>query len=146
MIDECAPNKQLISETLLTRFLMVASLPTAAVPKNKNILQRAPNYCIQKLRTPQVLGNFKTQISIQSANLSSSQSSTTQHWKALLDMIPLVGHLEVAEKRANLEPVDIHMRRQKWGWIGHTLRKDEKCNAMEWNPLISTGRLPARPR
>ena len=48
-----------------------------------------------------------------------------------------------------MEPVDVRMRRQKWGWIGHTLRKDEKCiarKAMEWNPLISAGRLPGRPR
>ena len=26
-------------------------------------------------------------------------------------------------QRANMEPVDVRMRRQKWGWIGHTLRK-----------------------
>ena len=48
-----------------------------------------------------------------------------------------------------MEPVDVRMRCQKWGWIGHTLRKDEKCiarKAMEWNPLISAGRLPERPR
>ena len=40
------------------------------------------------------------------------------------------------------------MRRQKWGWIGHTLRTDEKCiarKAKEWNPLISAGRLSGRP-
>ena len=69
----------------LDHFLMVATLRlrTAAVPKNKNIVQRAPNYCIEKLKTPQVLGNFNAQISIQSTNLSSSQISTTQHWAAV---------------------------------------------------------------
>ena len=48
-----------------------------------------------------------------------------------------------------MKPVDVRMRRQKWEWIGHTLREDEKCiarKAMEWNPLIRTGRLPGRPR
>ena len=48
-----------------------------------------------------------------------------------------------------MEHVDVRMRRQQWGWIGHTLCKDEKCiarKAMEWNPLISAGRLPGRPR
>ena len=43
-----------------------------------------------------------------------------------------------------MEPVDVRMRRQKCGWIGHTIRKDEKCIArktMEWNPLISAGRV-----
>ena len=64
-------------------------------------------------------------------------------------MTPLVGHLEVAEKRANMESVDVRMRRQKWRWIGHILRKDEKYIArktMEWNPLIRAERLPGRPR
>ena len=39
-----------------------------------------------------------------------------------------------------MKPVNVRMGRQKWVWIGHTLRKDEKCiarKAMEWNPLIS---------
>ena len=50
---------------------------------------------------------------------------------------------------ANMEPVDVCMRRQKWGWIVHTLRKNEKCiarKAMEWKPLISAGRLTGRSR
>ena len=49
--------------------------------------------------------------------------------------------------RVNKELVDIRVRRLKWGWIGPTLCKDEKCIArkvMEWNPLISSGRLPGR--
>ena len=48
-----------------------------------------------------------------------------------------------------MEPVDVRVKRQKWGWIGHTLRKDKKCiarKAMEWNTLISAGSLPGRPR
>ena len=41
------------------------------------------------------------------------------------------------------------MRHQKWRWIGHTIRKDEKYlvrKAMQWNPSISAGRQPGRPR
>ena len=41
-------------------------------------------------------------------------------------------------RRSNMEPVDVHMRRLKWGRIGYILRKHEKCiarKAMEWNPL-----------
>ena len=48
-----------------------------------------------------------------------------------------------------MEAVDVRMRRQKRGWIGHTLGKDKKCiarKAIEWNPLISAERLPGRPR
>ena len=48
-----------------------------------------------------------------------------------------------------MEPVDVLMRRQRWEWIGHNIRKDEKCiarKAMEWNPLLSAGRLPGRHR
>ena len=50
---------------------------------------------------------------------------------------------------AKMEPVDSLIRRQKWRWIGHTLRKDDSCiakKAMEWNP-VSAGSLPrGRPR
>ena len=28
-------------------------------------------------------------------------------------------------QRSEIEPVEIRIRRQKWAWIGHTLRKDE---------------------
>ena len=48
-----------------------------------------------------------------------------------------------------MEPVDVRMRRQKWRWIGHTLRKDVKSiarKAMEWNPLIGAERLSGRRR
>ena len=61
----------------LDQFLMVAMV--ADVPKNKNIVQRATNYCIERLKTPQVLGNFNAQISVLSTNLSSCQIGTTQH-------------------------------------------------------------------
>ena len=49
---------------------------------------------------------------------------------------------------ANMEPVNIMIRRQKWRWIGHTLRKDDSCiakKAMEWNPVAATGRSRGRP-
>ena len=40
------------------------------------------------------------------------------------------------------------IRRHKWGWIGHTLRKDEPSvarQAMQWNPLDGIGRKKGRP-
>ena len=46
-------------------------------------------------------------------------------------------------QRTNMEPVHVRKRRQKWGCIGHILRKDKKCNArkaMEWKSLISGGK------
>ena len=54
-------------------------------------------------------------------------------------------------QRANMECMRrmVPMISQKWEWIGHTLRKDEKYiarKAMKWNHLISAGRLPGRPR
>nr|KAG5714295.1 hypothetical protein BaRGS_018512 [Batillaria attramentaria] len=39
--------------------------------------------------------------------------------------------------RANQQPKDVQVKRRKWRWVGHTLRK-EPCNvtrqALEWNP------------
>ena len=39
--------------------------------------------------------------------------------------------------RANQPPMDVQVRKRKWRWIGHTLRK-APCNitrqALEWNP------------
>jgi hypothetical protein len=35
------------------------------------------------------------------------------------------------------EPIDIEIRRRKWGWIGHTLRRDVSTvsrQALDWNP------------
>ena len=46
-------------------------------------------------------------------------------------------------KMAGMHPVDNIINRQIWGWIGHTLCKDEQCiapQAMEWNPLDAIGR------
>ena len=66
----------------------------------------------------------------------------------LLFRQPNISNTELLQ-RANMEPVASRMRRQKWGLVGHTLRKNEKCitrKAMEWNHLISAGRLPGRPR
>ena len=40
-------------------------------------------------------------------------------------------------RRAGQEPVDYHIRRRKWGWIGHTLRKPTSSltrQALTWNP------------
>ena len=67
-------------ENSLDHFLKLAtlSLRTAAVPKNKHIVQRAPNYCIERLKTPQVLGNFSAQTQ-QATNLNSPQIGTTKH-------------------------------------------------------------------
>nr|KAG5703672.1 hypothetical protein BaRGS_002546 [Batillaria attramentaria] len=34
--------------------------------------------------------------------------------------------------------MDVQVRRRKWRWVGHTLRKEPGCNitrqALEWNP------------
>ena len=49
-------------------------------------------------------------------------------------------------QRANMEPVDIRMRRQKWGGLVTPFDKCIARKAMEWNPLIVAGRLPGRPR
>ena len=69
----------------LDHFLMVATLRlrTAVMPKNKNIVKRVSNYCIERLKSPQVLGNFNAQISQQATKLSSFQIGTTQHWGAV---------------------------------------------------------------
>ena len=41
-------------------------------------------------------------------------------------------------RRVEIETVESRIIRQKWAWIGHTLRKDEHSiprMAMEWNPF-----------
>ena len=46
-------------------------------------------------------------------------------------------------QRAEIEPVQMRIRRQKRAWIGHILRKDEDNiarMAMEWNPFDGLGR------
>ena len=48
-------------------------------------------------------------------------------------------------RRAEIEPVEIRIRRQKWVWIGRTLRKEEDSitrMAMEWHPFDDLGRAP----
>ena len=48
-------------------------------------------------------------------------------------------------RRAEIEPVEIRIRRHKWTWIGHTLRIDENSMArmaMKWNPFDVLGRAP----
>ena len=48
-------------------------------------------------------------------------------------------------RRAEIEPVEIRIRRQKWAWIGHTLRKGEDNiarMAMKCNPFDGLGRAP----
>ena len=44
--------------------------------------------------------------------------------------------------------IDVIMKRHRWGWIGHTLRKDESSvgrQAMQWNSLDDIGRNEGRP-
>ena len=44
---------------------------------------------------------------------------------------------------ADMQQIDAIIKRHKWGWIGHTLRKDESSvdrQAMQWNPLDGIGR------
>jgi hypothetical protein len=43
--------------------------------------------------------------------------------------------------------IDLQIRKRKWGWLGHTLRKptdDIARQALEWNPQDKQGR--GRPR
>ena len=39
---------------------------------------------------------------------------------------------------ADMQQIDVIIKSHKWGWIGHTLRKEESSvarQAMQWNPL-----------
>ena len=39
---------------------------------------------------------------------------------------------------ADMQQIDVIIRKHKWGWIGHTLRKNESSvarQAMQWNRL-----------
>ena len=50
-------------------------------------------------------------------------------------------------KMANMQLNDVTIKRHKWSWIEHTLRKDV-CSvapqAMQWNPLDGIGRRKSR--
>ena len=51
-------------------------------------------------------------------------------------------------KMADIQQIDVIIKRHKWGWIGHTLRKDESSverQAMQWNSLDGIGRKKGRP-
>ena len=51
-------------------------------------------------------------------------------------------------KMADMQQIDVIIKRHKWGWIGHTLRKDESSvarQAMQWNPLDGIVRKKGRP-
>ena len=51
-------------------------------------------------------------------------------------------------KMADMQQIDVIIERHKWGWIGHTLRKDESLvtrQAIQWNPLDGNGRRKGRP-
>ena len=44
---------------------------------------------------------------------------------------------------ADMQQIDVIIKRHKWGWIGYTLRKDESSvarQAMQWNPLDGIGK------
>ena len=45
-------------------------------------------------------------------------------------------------KRTNQPRIDLQIRKRKWGWLGHTLRKpsDIARQALEWNPQGKRGR------
>ncbi|XP_048772952.2 uncharacterized protein LOC125678500 [Ostrea edulis] len=50
-------------------------------------------------------------------------------------------------KRANQAPIDIQIKKSKWSWIGHTLRKPPSSitkQALKWNPQGKRNR--GRPR
>ena len=47
-----------------------------------------------------------------------------------------------------MQQIDVIIIRHKWGWIGHTLRKDESSvarQAMQWDPLNGIGRSKGEP-
>ena len=51
-------------------------------------------------------------------------------------------------KMADMQQIDVIIKRHKWGWIGHTLQKDETSvagQAMQWNALDGIGRKKGRP-
>ena len=51
-------------------------------------------------------------------------------------------------KMLDMQQIDLNIKRHKWGWIGHTLRKGESSvarQAMQWNPLDDIGRKKGRP-
>ena len=44
---------------------------------------------------------------------------------------------------ADMQQIDVIIKRHKWGWIEHILRKDESLvalQAMQWNPLDGIGK------
>jgi len=46
-------------------------------------------------------------------------------------------------KRTKQPKIDLQIRKRKWGWLGHTLRKpmeDITRQALEWNPQGKRGR------
>jgi len=46
-------------------------------------------------------------------------------------------------KRTNQPRIDLQIRKRKWGWLGHKLRKssdDIARQALEWNPQGKQGR------
>jgi len=50
-------------------------------------------------------------------------------------------------KRTKQRRIDLQIRKRKWGWLGHALRKpsdDTARQALEWNPQSKRGRW--RPR
>ena len=49
---------------------------------------------------------------------------------------------------ADMQHIELIIKRQKWGWIGHTLQKDESSvawQAMQWNSLDGIGGRKGRP-
>ena len=50
-------------------------------------------------------------------------------------------------KMANMQQIDVIIKRHKWGWLGHTLRKYESSvarQAMQWNLLDGIGTKKGR--
>ena len=54
----------------------------------------------------------------------------------------------MALRMADMQQIDVIIKRHKCGWIGHTLPKDETSvarQAMQWYPLDGIGRKKGRP-
>ncbi len=64
------------------------------------------------------------------------KNNTTQKLQALLLWPRIITDQELWEKTGQSE-IDVEIKRRKYGWIGHTLRKsqNEICHSvLEWNP------------
>jgi hypothetical protein len=64
-------------------------------------------------------------------------------WKVLWIRWPETITNEELWERTGQKPLDRQIKKRKWSWIGHTLRKPSgitQKGALDWNPLIKIRR------